>query len=316
MKARIVTIIITLGVVIGSISSPLYAEAATQGTNKNDNVLSWNKAIRAQYPTEGEALAYFLQPSDNLTYYNRGIQSNNQAIINQAQAITNGLATDYEKAKAIHVWVASNVWYDWDLWAKAQKDNDWAYVNDASTAAKVLNSKRTLCGGYTHLTVALLRAAGIPAKFVNGTYIKDDDAFNHAWYEAYVDGRWIIGDSTADRGGDYINSSFSQQRQGGVKSFDISIEEQSKSFKMFEGVLFTRNASASEVSVPVGVTALSDWTFLEWKNLKKVYLPGSVTEIGKHTFWNTSNLVIYGEAGSYAQTFAAQNGIKFVAGTM
>ena len=117
--------------------------------------------------------------------------------------VIKGLETDYEKAKAIHKWVAENIYYDMN------------YVNNYAnftplTPIEVLTERRSVCEGYSNLTVAMLNSAGIPA-FVTKGYALGVDAANswketkdvdlkpnHAWVEAYVDGRWLTMDPTWD----------------------------------------------------------------------------------------------------------------------
>ncbi len=72
------------------------------------------------------------------------------------------------------------------------------------TASDILKSKKGICRDYANLTTALLRAAGIPAKAVNGLVLNDltepaewmSSAQNgsHAWVEFYSDGEWHFAD--------------------------------------------------------------------------------------------------------------------------
>jgi hypothetical protein len=78
-----------------------------------------------------------------------------------------------------------------------------------------MNSRRSICVGYANLTAALLRAKEIPAKTVSGygrittktgTWTLSQlsgNEINHVWNEAYINGRWIIIDTTWDSGNDY-----------------------------------------------------------------------------------------------------------------
>ena len=74
----------------------------------------------------------------------------------------------------------------------------------------MLESKRAVCLGFAVLSASLLRSINIPCNVVSG-YALGIDADkvwsestvntteqNHAWNEAYVDGRWVIFDSTWD----------------------------------------------------------------------------------------------------------------------
>ncbi len=66
------------------------------------------------------------------------------------------------------------------------------------------------------------------------------------------------------------------------------------------------------VVIEDGVTAINDYSFYYCSSLQSVTIPASVTSIGENVFDNhPSSMVIYGYAGSYAQTYAANNGIIF-----
>ena len=68
------------------------------------------------------------------------------------------------------------------------------------------------------------------------------------------------------------------------------------------------------VTIGDGAGAIGYKAFGDCKSLTHVYIPASVTQIDEYAFENSINVVIYGAAGSYAETFAADNGIPFVAG--
>ncbi|MDR0293117.1 MAG: S-layer homology domain-containing protein [Oscillospiraceae bacterium] len=160
-----------------------------------------NEKIYSSKRTDRAALDYYLKPSQD-------IQSGDKEIAALAKTIASGVAGDYKKTLAIHDWVAENIWYDMDVLY------DRAPFGDQS-ATGTLTRRHAVCEGYARLTVALLRAAGIPAKFVTG-YVLDangDSVWtealingteeNHAWAEAFAGGRWIIIDTTWDSGNTY-----------------------------------------------------------------------------------------------------------------
>ncbi|MCQ6562382.1 leucine-rich repeat domain-containing protein [Paenibacillus mendelii] len=130
------------------------------------------------------------------------IQSNHADIQALAKEITNGLTTDMKKLEAIHDWVAANIQYDY---ATLQGTK-----NMPQDAVSVMRSKEAVCAGYSNLTAALGRAAGIPTQVVTGhiarfgsTWDKVlpwlfDRNYYHAWNQAYVDGKWIVLDTTWD----------------------------------------------------------------------------------------------------------------------
>lgn len=130
-----------------------------------------------------------------------------------AAEITKDSGTDYEKALAIHDWIADYVYYD------------QAFLNDETNETNiwskdVLDNRYAVCSGYSNLTKDLLSAAGIPSKVVYGYAlgVSEDGGWedvdlnrripNHAWNEAYVDGRWMIIDTTWDSNNSYEDGKF------------------------------------------------------------------------------------------------------------
>lgn len=62
-----------------------------------------------------------------------------------------------------------------------------------------------------------------------------------------------------------------------------------------------------------GVTSISNYVFEGTSNLKDIYIPDTVTEIGSNTFHQVNNPIIHAPAGSYAETYATENEFDFVA---
>lgn len=140
------------------------------------------------------------------------IQSEDARISELADEITEGCNSDYEKARAVHDWLAENIYYDID----ALRTGDY----EASDAISVLENKRGVCEGYANLAAALLRNCGIPCA-VQGGYalgvgtdrVWNSDNINpaesnHAWNEICADGRWILMDATWDSRNVYENESY------------------------------------------------------------------------------------------------------------
>lgn len=91
-------------------------------------------------------------------------------------------ATDRQKAEAIYE-------YARDEW-------EWEdYMNTRKGALGTINAKGGNCCDLTHATVAMCRAAGIPARYLHGQchYSKPT---GHVIPEIYVDGKWWIADPT------------------------------------------------------------------------------------------------------------------------
>lgn len=130
------------------------------------------------------------------------IQANNASVKSLAESVTADCKNDYEKLIKIHDWICSNIYYDTDN------------INTSETlpysASEVLSSRRAVCLGFSMLSAAMCRSINIPCNVVSGYALgigsdhewTDETAFyaepNHAWNEAYVDGRWVIFDTTWD----------------------------------------------------------------------------------------------------------------------
>lgn len=114
----------------------------------------------------------------------RGIESDDPIIIQQAEEIVVGLSNERDKAKAIFKFVAEHVAYDVE---KAEND----IFNIGDSALTTLKSGIGICQDYAFLAVALLRAIGMEAHFVEG-----DAGERHAWVEVKVDGEWLVMDPT------------------------------------------------------------------------------------------------------------------------
>ncbi|PTL83844.1 transglutaminase family protein [Vitiosangium sp. GDMCC 1.1324] len=114
------------------------------------------------------------------------VESDSQQIRDLAGQLAGGEKDAYTAAKKIVSWVATNL----------QKD----YGASADRATDVLRQRKGDCTEHSLLTVALLRAAGIPARRVDGViYMVNQDGvpalYWHEWVEAFV-GEWTQMDPT------------------------------------------------------------------------------------------------------------------------
>lgn len=100
-----------------------------------------------------------------------------------ARARVAGAVSEYEATSRILDWVARNVSYDLDRTAPQDP-------------LAVLARRSGYCTGVARLTVALLAAAGIPAREVAG-YVAADDVVRgyHRWIEVWIRDRgWVMSD--------------------------------------------------------------------------------------------------------------------------
>ena len=122
------------------------------------------------------------------------VESNDKAIVSLAQEIIKDKVTDDEKARAIYQWVAQNIHYDYEKYAKHQKSD---YNNDYG-AITTLQTQKGVCYDYATLTAALGRAAGLQVKVIKGQGISQGFQGLHAWNEIYIseDDKWVKLDTT------------------------------------------------------------------------------------------------------------------------
>ncbi len=71
--------------------------------------------------------------------------------------------------------------------------------------------------------------------------------------------------------------------------------------------------SLTSITIPDSVTSIGGSAFSDCNSLTSITIPNSVTNIGGNAFYNCDNLTIYGYSGSYAETYANENSIPFVA---
>lgn len=76
---------------------------------------------------------------------------------------------------------------------------------------------------------------------------------------------------------------------------------------------FGRCTNLADVIIEPGVTAIGKTAFRECKALSSVKIPDSVTAIGESAFRDCPNLTIHAPADSYAESYARENNIPFVA---
>lgn len=119
--------------------------------------------------------------------------------------ICKGLRSDYEKAKAIAMWVGKNLIYDYDAMESEGSD-----LSVTSLEAILQNEYRTTCGGFSNMYSALCHSQGIFAlNLIGGSSSQGysraqlaEAPANHRWNAVAVDGKWYYADCTwiSDKG--------------------------------------------------------------------------------------------------------------------
>lgn len=155
-----------------------------------------------------------------------------QKVRDLSMQLTRGCTNAYKKCLVIHDWVANNIYYDRD----SLINDRYQQTNNDSLA--VLNSRKTVCGGYSNLTQALLISAGVYAINLEcyacgegeSNFSDQDDNIltkdaNHVMTAAFADDRWILMDVTWDSDNVYEEGLFKQRTGRGTSRqyFDCSI---------------------------------------------------------------------------------------------
>ncbi len=117
--------------------------------------------------------------------------SDKSAIKALADRLANGKNSPCEILRAIYEWIGRNIGYD-------------EHLNEDKSALWALQNKRGDCSEFSSLFAALSRAAGSPARIVEGLAYRpglgDSTGFFHAWVEVWLaDLGWVPIDPTWGR---------------------------------------------------------------------------------------------------------------------
>ena len=100
--------------------------------------------------------------------------------------VIQGMSPGYAQAEAIRGWIQKNIEYRYGT------------SSASTTAFDTANSRIGVCRDFAHLGISLCRAINIPARIVAGFSQKLNQPDLHAWFEAYVGGRWYVFDATEE----------------------------------------------------------------------------------------------------------------------
>ncbi len=101
-----------------------------------------------------------------------------------ATAIVAGKLLGYDQVKAIECWLRNTI--------RFEPGN-----SEVPISAVEVNSRQSgVCRDLSHLGIALCRSLSIPARLVVGYMYGLEPMDLHAWFEAYVGGRWYTFDAT------------------------------------------------------------------------------------------------------------------------
>ncbi|WP_164974916.1 transglutaminase domain-containing protein [Flavobacterium stagni] len=139
-----------------------------------------------------------------------------------AQKIKIDFQTEYERARAIYVWVTSHVRYDVKRYLKPKKEkpircttkDECERENQKRKDAiidRAFRKNLAICSGYSYLYQRIAQQAGLVVNVEVGDARNNKFdigrrriAISHAWNTVYVNGNWILLDATWGAG--YVDS--------------------------------------------------------------------------------------------------------------
>tara|TARA_B100000315_G_C14588857_1_gene594633 strand:+ start:1320 stop:3254 length:1935 start_codon:yes stop_codon:yes gene_type:complete len=141
-------------------------------TETNGRFVQVKEKIGFPLSTIPDEIKPFLEPGEI-------IDSKNTKVIEKANSLASGENDAYEVTYKIGKWIQDNVDYSLDSLT----------VDASQKASWVIDTRRGVCDEITSLFIAMLRAVGIPAKFISGMAYTDFNKINdfgpHAWAEVY-----------------------------------------------------------------------------------------------------------------------------------
>jgi transglutaminase-like putative cysteine protease len=130
-------------------------------------------------------------PADVLHYLLQSRYCPSDMMLDQALTVVGRTAPGYAQVEKIRAWIHDHLEYRYG-------------VSTASTdALDTLEHGAGVCRDFAHVGIGLCRSLQIPARMVVGYLHGLEPMDLHAWFEAFVGGRWYTFDATQDapRGG-------------------------------------------------------------------------------------------------------------------
>jgi len=123
-------------------------------------------------------------PDDTLQFLLQSRYCPSDKLGERAAEIVAGATPGYDQVEAIRAWIHTHLTYRYG-------------VSDQTTdAIDSLAHGAGVCRDFSHIGIALCRSLQIPARMVVGYLYQLDPMDLHAWFEAFVGGRWYTFDAT------------------------------------------------------------------------------------------------------------------------
>jgi transglutaminase-like putative cysteine protease len=101
-----------------------------------------------------------------------------------ANEVVFGTAPGYDQVEAIRAWIREHIEYRYGV------------STESTSADDTIRDGAGVCRDFSHIGLSMCRALLIPARMVVGYLFGLDPMDLHAWFEAFVDGRWYTFDAT------------------------------------------------------------------------------------------------------------------------
>lgn len=101
-----------------------------------------------------------------------------------ARGVVGDALPGYPQVEAIRAWIENSMRYEYGI----------STVN--TSVLETLQQRVGVCRDFAHLGIAMCRAIDIPARMVVGYLHALEPMDQHAWWEAFVGGRWFTFDAT------------------------------------------------------------------------------------------------------------------------
>ena len=132
-------------------------------------------------PYEADALHL---PTETLLYTLPSRYCQSDKLVAMAVDMFGEVAPGFARVQTVCNWINEHITYQYG-------------VSDAGTSAYDTATQRIgVCRDFAHLGIAFCRALNIPARYVSGYCLGLEPPDFHAYFQAYLDGRWVAFDAT------------------------------------------------------------------------------------------------------------------------
>lgn len=121
---------------------------------------------------------------NNYLVATKNCQVNDVTLKSLVKTLINGKTTKIEQANSIFNWVRDNVKYSY-------------YFNTKYGAKGTYDNRVGNCVDNSHLLIALYRAAGLEARYINGNCQFNSARIGHTWTQVLIGDIWVVGDASS-----------------------------------------------------------------------------------------------------------------------